>query len=188
MSYSVFDSNMPVSKEEFVVSILRKPHSSEPEQAFLMVEGINVYGKYIIRRYDFTRDAIDTSKAKIIVKPEVISEVNEAESMVVDNILRGEEVFSISWSITKLQAQDLHNDILKDEQSPPIYREKVDLLIPSPSSSLEGESAFSWARKKLHNLQDERISLKEQYADFVNASASHHLKGTAEGSGNCLVM
>ncbi len=189
MPYSTLDPNIPVDQLNFVVSILRKPNSENPEHAFLMVEAISSFDKLVFRRYDLfiDKDSADR-RALIYMKPEVVVDVKDAKTALLEDILRGEEVYSISWSITKQQATALHNDILKDKANPPKYQVSGDASLVAKSSSVEGHSCFTWAREKLHNLEDERIRLPEKYTDFIGAKTSLYIKGANHNSGKCAVM
>ena len=105
-----------------------------------------------------------------------------------ENILNGEEVYSISWSITKQQATALHNDILKDKENPPTYQISGDTSLVAKSLSWEGHSCFSWACEKLHNLKDERIIIPKKYTDFIAAKTSLYIKAKNHDSEKCSLM
>ncbi len=189
MPYSTLDENIPIDHDNFVVSILRKPNSENSEHAFLIVEAISSFNTMILRRYDLFIDKESAEgKALIYIKPEVIVDAKDAKTALLEDILRGQEVYSISWSITKQQATALHNDILKDKQNPPTYQVSGNTSLVAKSISIEGHSCFTWAREKLHNLEDVRIRLPEKYTDFIAAKTSLYIKGKNHVSGKCSLM
>ena len=191
-SYSVIDNNIPIDHKNWVIAIMRKPQGDNPEHAFLMVEGETSFGKVILKRYDLFVDENSLSnkvKALIYIKPEVVTEQADARTALLDDLLKGEEVYSISWSITRSQAELLHQDILQDKSNPPDYQVSGDKSLVAKSSSNEGHSCFTWAREKLHNLNDPRVQLPEKYTDFIAAKTSRYIKGNPEPSSlKCQIM
>ncbi len=189
MAYSVLDPNILIDQHNSVVSILRKPDGADAEHAFLIVETLNSFGGMVLRRYDlfFDKESAE-GKSLIYIKPEVIIDLEDARVALLEDILRGEEVYSISWSITKQQVIGLHNDILRDKANPPRYQISGSTSLIAKSSSAEGHSCFTWAREKLHNLADDRIRLPEKYTDFIAAKTSFYIKGVNRTSGKCVLL
>lgn len=189
MPYSVLDANIVIDQENSVVSILRKPNSEQPEHAFLIVEALSSFNQMVFRRYDlFINKESSEGRALIYIKPEVVVDLQDARMTLLENILKREEVYSISWSIIKQQANALHTDILRDKANPPKYQVSGDSSLIAKSSSAEGHSCFTWAREKLHNLEDERIRLPEKYSDFIAAKTSLYIKGTNPSLGKCVLL
>lgn len=189
MPYSTLDPNILIDQHNSVVSILRKPNSENAEHAFLVVEVLSSFDKMVLRRYDLFIDKENAEgKALIYIKPEVILDLQDARITLLEDILKGEEVYSISWSITKQQVIALHNDILRDKANPPKYQISGDASLIAKSTSVEGHSCFTWAREKLHNLADERIRLPEKYTDFIAAKTSFYIKGANHTSGKCVLL
>jgi len=189
--YSVFDENIPVDQDNFAVAIMRKPEGTNPEHAFLMVEGRDKQGIGFLRRYDLLLDSeSNENKALIYIKPEKKFHPQEAQHVFHNDFLKNEEVYSIAWSITCEQAFELNEDILIDMKSPPNYQVSGDQSIIAKSFSKEGHSCFSWAREKLHNLNDERIRLPGKYSDFIASKTSLHIKGgeQTKKNGGCTIF
>jgi len=189
-SYSVIDNNIPVDQDNWVVSIMRKPEGENPEHAFLMVEGQNNFNKTILKRYDLFMDKDSSDKkALIYIRPETVVDTADAKTALLEDLLKGEEVYAVLWSITKAQAKSLHDDILKDKANPPKYQVSGDKSLVAKSSGNEGHSCFTWAREKLHNLNDDRIQLPEKYTDFIATQTSRYIKGNPEPtSKGCRMM
>ena len=178
LSYCVFDDNIPIDDDNFAVGIMRKPEGKNSEHAFLVVEGRDPSGNTIFRRYDLFIDQNSTEgKALIRIQPDLVCPVGEAKERFANDILNNEEVYNLAWSIDKQQAESLHEDILKDRDNPPVYQVSGDKSLIAKSSSKEGQSCFSWARHKLHNLKDERVRMSEKYSDFIGAKTSLYLTG-----------
>lgn len=189
--FSVFDHSIMVDAENWVVAILRKPEAENPEHAFLMVEGRNEQNKAVLRRYDLFIDQKKPGHEGLVyIKPDIIVQPTETKEAV-KQILNEDMVHGICWSITRQQAESLHQDILEDSKKPIQYQLSGDRSLLAKSNSMEGHSCFTWAREKLHNLKDERIHLDEKYSDFIAAIPSRYLKGESSEentSKNCLVM
>jgi len=178
LNYCVFDDNIPIDEDNFAVGIMRKPNGKNSEHAFLVVEGRDFANNAILRRYDLLIDKNSPAKRSLIrIQPEIICSGEEAETRFEDEMMNNEEVYKRAWSITKQQAELLHEDIRKEQTTPPIYQVSGDKSLIAKSSSREGQSCFSWAREKLHNLKDDRIQLPEKYTDFIGAKTSLYIPG-----------
>ena len=170
---SVIDQEFPVDHKVFVVAIMRKPDG--PEHAFLMVEGRQLDGRTILRRYDLFIDLESTKRKSKIVISEKIVKTNEAKETL-GNMLRFDRVYYRAWNISKTKADDLHTAIVNNQLEPPDYQKLGDRATGPKSFSVEGHSCFSWAKEKLHSLDDKRIKLNS-YTDFVGASARLCIRG-----------
>ena len=72
-----------------------------------------------------------------------------------------------SWSITREQANLLIQDINKDKDKEIKYQVFGNNNIYNKSRSAgDFHNCFTWAREKIHNIRDERITLPEQWTSL----------------------
>lgn len=180
-NYSVINDGIVVDEDSWVISLLRKPKGTNPEHAFLILEGCNTGGaRTILRRYDFVADRQREGKAVIITRNFSVP-VADARGTVLGVLLRDEEVYARTWGITRDQAQQLHQDALRDQGTPPDYQVSGNKSIVAKSFDAEGHSCFTWAREKLLNLHDDRMNdIKPKIGDFIAAQTSRYIKGETE--------
>ena len=169
--YSIFDNNIPVDDDNFVVSLMRNPNSATYHHAFLMVEGRS-NGKPVLRRYDFFpgNNSNDGRVRAMIYIKEAVIDINDMRVAFLKDFLKDEDVYSIACSITSNQAQLLHEDILRDKNTPPLYYvpyHKSFFLPNSCYSDQEQEvtclTCFEWVRIKLADLDQRFLALPERY-------------------------
>jgi len=190
LNYCVFDDNIPIDEDNFAVGIIRKPNGKNSEHAFLVVEGRDSANNAILRRYDLLVDKNSPEGRSLIrIQPEIICSVEETKKRFENEIVNNEEVYKRAWSLPKQQAELILEDIRKEQTTPPIYQVSGDKLLIAKSSSREGQSCFSWARQKLHNLKNDSIKLPEKYTDFVGAKTSLDIPGNRkEAATGCSIF
>lgn len=178
---SEVDDNFLISYETWVVSIMRKAEVGNTEHAFLMVEGINQFGKSTVRRYDLVIHDDRKNYSQILILP---PDDTQAEVKTVANLTKGDKCYYQSWIITREQAAQLHKNILRDKDianSPEGIRYFVsgDQSLIGKSSLKQGHSCFTWAREKLIEIEDNRKTftknLKPKITDCIAAKTSLYL-------------
>jgi hypothetical protein len=74
MSFLDPQGELPVDEELWIVALLRKPKGSNPEHAFIMVEGCNSGGQAYFIRYDLTIDEDNPNSYEIhLLEPQNVS-------------------------------------------------------------------------------------------------------------------
>lgn len=190
---SLVDNTLNINKNTWVVSIVRKPEgtTNNPEHAFLVVEGIDNTNNVFVRRYDLFMDQSREGYAVIALKEKsgLPSEIERKfnSMMYNDPQWAGAELYYKSWQIKREQGECLHQEIIQDMQNPPRYRVSGDRSISGYSNtgpSQKGDSCFTWARRKLWNL-DERMKndLPSEYRDLIASITSRYIGPKEEAKG-----
>lgn len=184
---SRIDNNLRVTYNSWVVSLLRRKNAANPRHAYLVVEGINQFNLGVLYRYDLFEDQQDKQKAFINIDSKMniaLTDMDEAVELAVRLSPENDKLYYLSWQVTRDQAEQLHHNILVDKQSDIEY---VILGDKSISASRTGHSCFTWAREKLHQLNDSSIQVKENILDYIVANPQLYLpkEGT---SGKCLMQ
>lgn len=128
---SLSDPNhkLDIDEENYTVGIFRNPKGKDPEHVFLLVEGVNAFGKIMLKRYDCIPDPADKTKTKILIEPQLADPVNIKEKF--SDILNNEPTTGKVWSITANKAAQLHQNILNSQRQPGMYNPLGDTaLIP----------------------------------------------------------
>ena len=183
-------NNLLIDQDRWAVSIMRKPTGQNPEHAFLIVEGITPSGQGILRRYDLFTDQNKASQGLVKIKEELVAP-KDIEKLLKE-FLKGESFYCQTWSITRGQAQHLHQDVLADQaKSIPyfILGNKNVFAKSTPAPSTQGHNCFTWAREKLHKLNDGAIQLPPKCIDYIAAQTSRYLKAPRrQGGGECVLL
>ncbi|MEM7361681.1 MAG: hypothetical protein AAF335_01570 [Bacteroidota bacterium] len=188
--FSTADSRISISHYIWAVSIMRKPNTYNPDHAFLMVEGITNDGYGIIRRYDLVKKG-ESGFSKIIKKEQASIGIGEMKNMFSLFFLKQDTFYCKTWNIRKEQATSLDQDIVSDTHKEIRYCVSGDKSLLAASMNSSGHSCFTWAREKLHNLEDERIELPEKVTDFLGAKTSFYIGSngdSTETSDNCIIL
>jgi len=187
--YSTVTCSIPLTKEKWVVSILRHPSSGNPDHAVLVLEGVNQFGKAVIYKYHFVEDDHQAGKGLVIDKRMVVGIADRKFELA--KMLKYGDFVALSWGIQKDQAKRLCEEIKMDKIRPPQYHisGRESFLVRSRSQT--AHNCFTWAREKLHNLNDERINLPIKAVDFIGGKISLHLPSNNDRSTwdcCCMVM
>jgi len=187
--YSTADSKIPITYDNWVVSLLRKPTGKNPDHAFLVIEGVNQMGKGLLVRYDLVDNEKEQGYALIVSKflPEI--EPNEMKFAFCKELMKQEEVYCKAWSISRQKSLLLFQDIEQDRTKKIKYFISGKNSIFVKSMSIDGHSCFTWAREKLYNLDDERIKkgIPEKWTEFIAAKTSFYIRGPNDNE-NCSMM
>lgn len=176
---SVIDKKLSIKKDQWVVSILRKPNGSNPEHAFLIVEGANSFNQGIIRRYDLFVDRDNKKKSFINIKESEWLKSDEREEQL-NLFLGGENVYARSWQICEEEAKTLHKNVIGDSTNPPDYQLSGNRSLVAKSSLHEGHSCFTWAREKLLELNNPKIDIEIKIKDFIAAQTSLYIQPSTD--------
>lgn len=132
--------NLFIDENNWVVAILRKPNGSNPEHAFLMVEGVTAHGTIHLARYDLFID--NTNKANYTIKDKIkVVASNQAKQTFLVDLLNNDDITGQCWSISKQQAKQLHENILDSQQNPGKYNMLGD--VASLPKTADGSRAIS---------------------------------------------
>jgi|GEM_PF-2580360 len=188
--YSSAESKLPVTYEHWAISVMRKPYGKNPDHAFLVIEGINQFGRGLLLRFDLVDNEEKPGYALIVDKTFQNIDPKEMKTVFCKDLMKQEKVYCKSWSITHTQALSLIQDIQQDKIKMIKYYVSGDKSIFVKSTSNDGHSCFTWAREKLHNLNDERIQLPEKWTDFIAAKTSFYIDAidNQHQKNPCLIM
>ncbi|MEM7361680.1 MAG: hypothetical protein AAF335_01565 [Bacteroidota bacterium] len=179
--YSTANNRITISNNIWAISIMRKPNTYNPDHAFLMVEGITNDGYGIIRRYDLVKKG-ESGFSKIIKKEKKNINISEMESIFCKEFLKRNTFCCKTWSIRKRQAASLDQDVVLDINKDIRYCRLGNRSLVAASTNSTGHSCFTWAREKLHNLEDRRIELPEKITDYFGAKTSFYIYKTDEAT------
>lgn len=81
---------------------------------------MNLFGMPTLIKYDLL--PVDTKNtADIRIEQKACSTLNDPKFLFTQSFLQGKEYYCYSWSITNLQAAQLHQAISKEQSQPPLY-------------------------------------------------------------------
>ena len=185
--FSQADNKIPITVNNWAVSIMRKPTSGNPEHAFLIVEGITNNHRGLIRRYDLV---IDDERPKFveIIDKEIRVKLKDLKNTFYKDFLKQSVFFCKTWSLSLNQAELLHKDIIADQSNDIMYFVSGDKSIMGSFSGIKGHSCFTWAREKLHNLNDKRIQLPEKFSDKIGAKTSFYITDPNKKKDSCIIL
>lgn len=176
-AYSIVRPNLLVNQRNWVVSIICKPQSLHPDHAYLVMQGLNQFGKGFFLRYHLVSDEYNPGYAKIIEASFYNIELEQLRTTFLKQVIKHAIFREVSWSINEGQAQVLLQDINQDKEKSIEYLVSGSESIVAKCKSTDVHNCFTWAREKLHNLRDERIQLPEIFTDLFVAKTRFHLTG-----------
>jgi len=208
---SHIDVNKIAHPEQWVLSLVAKKRGSNPEHAFILLEGLDRTGHNVIfRRYDFVIGDKNTSAIPIkkgsglVITKEYTLEManNDADTQartfwaeMVNDIDKEEGCYGASWVISDEHAQQLHKEVLKDQTSPPDYQLSGEHGIFAKSSSQSGHNCYTWAKAKISHIDDQNIKhdarLTPQILDFIASRTSRHIvppRTNDRTNSSCLIL
>ena len=205
---SLLNNNFEVTQSVWVVSLLRKPHGSNPEHAFIIVQGSYESGRTLLRRYDLFISS-ESKEYDIYIKESNVAQVLSEKTLIQD-FLRYEQVQGIHWQLSCEKGEELHQlvkaskdqlnrpynmsgDVATAPKTAPNSDEKshgflssnpVSKIIGDTIFSPSGHSCFTWAREKLRDLQLEHItrSLPTKIEEITMSIPSRLLQNEKECS------
>lgn len=204
---SLLDDELEVTQSTWIVSLLRKPAGSNPEHAFIVVEGSREEGRTLLRRYDlFVEDNVKEYKVHM---NELDVAQNLARKALINDMLKNEEVYGKSWQLGSEKADELHEivnasrrepqrvyNILGDvatapKTAPNSKEENINCISSTPVSALlahgiftaPGHNCFTWARAMLRELELNHItsSLPTKSEELVASITSRLLSESSSG-------
>lgn len=128
---SILKNNLTISNELCVVSLVRKVEEGNEifkkengfrderinkEHAFILVEGLNQFNKVFFIRYDLVMNQSQDHKCQVIINERNASINPEEAPSVLRKILNGDVIAGKDWTITKKEALQLHENILKSQK------------------------------------------------------------------------
>lgn len=189
--YKSFASNGShyVSEDQFTLSLLRDPNSDNLDEASLVIEGMNQFGRAYLRKYDYLQNQNNLcAKIRIIEIPNI--ELADVGTIFASNLLEHKEYYSQSFDISKKSADILHENILKEQLNPPRYHRNPkgnDRTLQSDAEDLNfGDTCLEWSIKHIKNIRKFDISyLNSDLQQFKVGSS--HLNGIAKPLACCIL-
>ena len=189
---SEIDPTRVITDEDWTVSLVRLPDSSNSEHAFLVVEGISG-NKSMIWFVDFVaNEQSDVYRpgmrdGKVRVDFHEWNEVPGTSSKLLFQgrkkmmqIYNSDRLLFSTWQIPKFTAATLINNIQAQKASPPKYNILGNTKLAgssATSSSMDtGHNCFTFARTMLRDLNAKYITIPEDTLDkWIVSSASRYL-------------
>jgi len=181
MKRSEIDNSRYSNEDNWVISIARLPDTSTPEHAFLILEGVE-FGKAITYFMDFVRDDNNPRDSRQHVprlqgrgKVRIYNFDGEIDDDIVNkcairmmDVKNNQKIIFMSWNITRDQANSIIYEAKKDKNNPPLFHllGQGNITVSS-SSSEDGYNCFSWARKKLLDL-NEPVIIERMQPDTID--------------------
>jgi len=210
--YCLASQNMRVSKDCWVVSLMRKKEGKNPEHAFLMIEGRTIFELGVLHKIELFID--QTKQTKKLPKLGVTSGFGKveirsngdiplkklAEIFYSVNFLKGASFSSRSWQITTFE-KDRLLEWAQEEHAREGTAEQVKYFIGGDRSILaslnigvsrKGHNCFTWAAELLEKLdklkpnEPQRFKIIDDYKLF--ARTSDYLRDPKELERRCLMM
>lgn len=197
---SRIDSELLVTPGNWVLSLVAKAKGKNPEHAFLIVEGLSSDWKSVyFRRYDFVIDnkpsgldrAVRNSGRVVIKKVKNDRSQYDEEALafffwssLMSDDNAEQQCHGLSWHISPNEAAALQRAIKQDQANPPDYHILGARSLVAASSSQSGDNCYTWARRKVRDLGNERIRgdalLTSRALDFIVSQTTRHLKPAAD--------
>ena len=188
--YSEVNPIRQITNEYWLISLVRLPDTLHREHAFLVLEG-KTGSKSIIWFVDFVvRDKLDLLRPGIR-DGKVRMERHESEAGSSTKLLfqcrrktmkigKDDRFPYSSWLISKSAALKLIHNIQTQERDPPKYIVSGDSALASSlataSSNPAGHNCFTFAKKMLHDLNDEYIQVPGDKVDeWIDSASSRFL-------------
>jgi hypothetical protein len=184
--YSEVNPIRMITNEYWLVSLVRLPDTIHPEHAFLVLEG-KTGVKSMIWFVDFVAsDKLDLLRPGIR-DGKVRMEYHESEagssrkllfqcSKMMMKIRKDDRFLYSSWLVSKSAALKLIQNVETQKNDPPKYNVLGDSALATglatASSKSTGHNCFTFAKKMLHDLNDEYIQVPGDKVDEWIVSAS----------------
>ncbi len=189
---SIVDPEITLDYNNWTVSIMRMLNGKNPDHAFLIIEGLNQFGKGLLFRYDLIDDREKPSYALIIGKTLQNITPEEMKTVFYKHFLDQQKVYYKCWSLTRSRALNLINDIRQDQSKTIKYCIVDKESVSSKSTNEKSHSCYTWVKEKLHNLNtaedNNMINLPEKWADSSIAITKSYIPATANQSSKCATM
>jgi len=183
--------SLPLAYDQWIISLLRVPkHRKLSSHRFLVLEGFNDLGKAFFIEMHLYEDLNNPPYGLITMTTYLEKDLTKSRQELFDELLinfnnKGDELpnttttpyfESNSWSITRSQGRQLIEDIKKDQTKKIGYLLTANTSFFAPSRQVPTEgtvhNCFSWARKKLLNLNDPNIQVPSKlYLDYIAEAA-----------------
>ena len=185
------DRTRIITNDYWAVSLVRLPHSSNDEHAFLVLEGIKG-NKSMIWFADFVANSLDLLLPGIR-GGKVRIDYHESEGIAGSSnklliqchkklmqVREGDRWLNKTWHIRKDTAQMLINNIEDQKKDPPKYNILGDSMVAASSatssSNATGHNCFTFAKMMLNDLDDEYIKVpQDTLEDWICSVTSRYL-------------
>lgn len=180
------DNQFLISYDCWVISLMRKPCSSRPHHAFIVIEGIDCLGYGVIMRYDLFQYQESEKKHLAHVDPKVKFSVALEQLETVfysDEFHIKDNRFEVSsWSIPREEVMHVYRALEADRDKDIPYNLLGDQSVIQGLSGLPGENCFTWARKKLLLTKNPNIrkGLESKSIDKIASHPKFYLKPSKE--------
>jgi hypothetical protein len=183
---SRIDNTLEIDKNHWVVSLICRKKAKSSRHAFILLEGIDGQGLGIVNRYDLVLKENTDDTAAIILKGLAqidLTMMHEEIETLVRYAGFDDELFYRSWRVSPEKGIELHTAIQQDTKREDLVYCVIGDRNPSSNG---GDNCFTWARKKINNMQATGVSIETKYADFFVANPRLYL--SSEPTTSCLVM
>lgn len=187
---SVIQPTLSVSAAHWVISLLIRPDSKNPEHTFLLVEGLDdIQQARIFRKYDFVMNQEPAKNVTAFSKqyPGAI-QIREDRGCLLANYPKQEHqdyfkryVFSkhtqgFSWILSKQLLEKLDTRIRAEQGDASAYHISGESASTPKLSSQSGHNCYTWARRQLIRLDPIfETKLPNSFMDLLAAYPSRHL-------------
>lgn len=189
------DSSFITSHQQWTVSLVRREKAANSQHVFILVQGINQFGTGELRRYDLVVHKSREGFADIMINARsgaALANLFSAFVALVKLGAEGDKLYHKTWSISLAEANQLHTAITNEKQgidSNTLVIAYYVLGNKSVSNSVNGESCYSWAKKKLKNLGNPTIDIPDCVSDIIVELPSLYLNDDEPTSGMaCLLL
>lgn len=180
--------NHNLTYDYWVVSLMRKPDGKLPNHVFILIEGLDAYGRGILMRYDMFqfKESEKSHLAYIDVKIKMDISVDQLEAVFHSEKIhiQGEKFYACIWALSRPKVIQLYQSLQKDvydengnRREHPYKISGNKSLIGSVDVNSDAHNCFTWARKKLLEINDKNINkdLKEKFIDKIIAHPAQYI-------------
>ncbi len=176
---------LPLNYNNWTVSLLRDQEASNTNHTFLLIEGLNSFGRCFFWRCDLANkyrgQTVESGFARVIIKREQNISIDRARDVVEKNMIKTNPeqnrgihtVVGFCWSIRREQVLRLLKQIYHDETKLIPYH----ILGDQSFLSSGRHNCYTWAREKLLTLKAARIvqSLPDTFKDHLGVDPKTRL-------------
>jgi len=185
---SILDKSLQLDYNNWVVGLLRKSNHKHSEHAFLLLEGMDAFGRFLyVRMHIATKDGeqkYENGYAGVRIEQHAELKLENRVAVLAKKLGDVSDMVGHAWPVSRQQARQLVQAVITEkEKSTNINGKLFEGVIPYSLAgedsifSLSGHNCYSWARSHLLQLNKPIIKkdLPIKWTDYFAADPRIHL-------------
>ena len=191
---SIIDKHLPLDYNNWVVALLRKSNHKHSEHAFLLLEGMDAFGRALyVRLHIATQHGNQKSEEGygwVRIEQHAELKLENREAVLTAKLGDVSNMVGHAWSVSRQQARQLVQAVITEkERITQVKGKPIEGVIPYSLTgedsifSASGHNCYSWARSHLLQLNNPRIKkdLPIKWTDYFAADPRIHLSVNPDG-------